>query len=461
MRFKGNRIMPCITILLSFGMIVASWAMAQVPPEPSAEKDKTPKPRIFIDPRVVDLGSIIEGEKATVQWTVINRGKADLIIERTAAACGCTVVKLEEHEKVIQPGGSIILKAEFDSTRRTGEQRKNITLHTNDPHEPAITLDFKVQVDIVFEMNPQGILSMPAVRRGQTAARTLDIGPGPKKLQVEVLSMELPADGLLTYETETIPAAVGNAYRYKFKVSDRAPLGRLSSSAKLRIRAGDREFERSVQIVGEVVADLSCSPSVLNATAQRSNRGRNLSPVTIRSAEKSPFEIYSAEAGPALEVDVESAGNVKPSHEYFLSVRVKSDAQPGPLASTIKVHTSTLNQPILSIPVFAIVAPPVDVEPPLIVLRQDKSLEGTRRLVKLETEPRWSLDISNIKSSTDAIEARLDDNTVGPRLQNLGILEVRLRKDLSKGTHQAEVVVTTGIAGAESIVIPVRIDVPG
>ena len=123
----------------------------QLPPTPTGAGSQTgSRPQLFVAQRSQDLGTIIEGDKATVTWILENRGGADLVIERTVPSCGCTVVQLAEDDKVIRPGGSLPLKAEFDSTNRRDVQTKAVTVFSNDPSEPELKLEFKAKVEGEF-----------------------------------------------------------------------------------------------------------------------------------------------------------------------------------------------------------------------------------------------------------------------------------------------------------------------
>jgi len=115
--------MSWMTILQTLLPLLAG----QLPPTPTGTGgEAAPRPQLFVAQRSQELGTIIEGDKVTVTWMLENRGKADLVIEETVSSCGCTVVQLAESEKVIAPGGSLALKADFDSTNRRDAQAKTV-----------------------------------------------------------------------------------------------------------------------------------------------------------------------------------------------------------------------------------------------------------------------------------------------------------------------------------------------
>lgn len=108
-------------------------------------EEKAKAPNIEFDLTEYDANSVIEGEKVVHKYLFKNTGKSDLIIEYAKGSCGCTVA--EPKEKVIPPGGSSEITATFDSQGRFGENKKSISVKSNDPDNEIVTLQLKVKVD--------------------------------------------------------------------------------------------------------------------------------------------------------------------------------------------------------------------------------------------------------------------------------------------------------------------------
>jgi Protein of unknown function (DUF1573). len=68
------------------------------------------------------------------KFIVINNGDQDLIIDRVVSSCGCTVAQPED--SVLKPGKSTPISVEFNSTGRSGEQVKTISVLSNDESNP-------------------------------------------------------------------------------------------------------------------------------------------------------------------------------------------------------------------------------------------------------------------------------------------------------------------------------------
>lgn len=95
-------------------------------------------PKIDFESQVFDFGTIKAGDKPEYVYKFKNTGKSDLIIRKTKASCGCTVV--DPADKIIPPGKESSLKTLFNSTGKEGKQNKTITVITNDPKNSSITL---------------------------------------------------------------------------------------------------------------------------------------------------------------------------------------------------------------------------------------------------------------------------------------------------------------------------------
>ncbi len=452
-----RRIRPIALIIA----MLAPAGLAQLPPVPEESDAKVEgKPRLFVGLRAVELGTVLDGDIVQVSWLLENQGLGDLVIKSATAGCGCTVIKLSEAEKIIHPGETLELRADFNSTRRPGKQAKSVTVASNDPSEPKLKLRFTANVVALFEMVPPSVVNLRNIQRGVGASRTVDVTLGPGRKSLEVLEVRVEEDTRIHAEVEPFVAKNGTpGRRIRFTVTEQAALGNLITSATIKLRVDDLVRERTLQIRGEVVGDLTWLPKVVDATRQRSMPGKRLAPVTIRSPAKMPFDIRGASAGPLLEVEFEQAKKARKRLEYTVFLTVREDAPAGPFGAMLEVRTTCLEQPLIRVPVFGIVAPAITVDPPMVLLRQDGTEAGTRRLVKLQTSPRITLDISEVTCAIGAVTVEVSGHP-SPRHTHIRSLTVRLAGDLAAGRHETVLTLNTSVAGAETLEIPVIIDVP-
>jgi hypothetical protein len=86
-------------------------------------------PVIKFESPKADLGLIIEGEKVKHIFRFKNTGNSDLIINKVTASCGCTVPSWDKEP--IPPGGEGEIEVVFNSSGRSGLQRKTVSVNTN------------------------------------------------------------------------------------------------------------------------------------------------------------------------------------------------------------------------------------------------------------------------------------------------------------------------------------------
>ncbi len=95
-------------------------------------------PRVEFDAMTFDFGTVPAGKTVEHVYTLTNTGKSDLLIRKVSASCGCTAVQPATTK--IAPGASTQIKAVFNSAGREGNQKKAITIITNDPKRSKTVL---------------------------------------------------------------------------------------------------------------------------------------------------------------------------------------------------------------------------------------------------------------------------------------------------------------------------------
>lgn len=109
------------------------------------EEELEKAPRISLSEPEYDFGNVKQGEQVEHHFKISNEGKSNLIIRKINASCGCTAVKPEKN--IIAPGETTNIKVRFNSSGRKGQQRKSITIISNDPENFEKTLYLKGNVD--------------------------------------------------------------------------------------------------------------------------------------------------------------------------------------------------------------------------------------------------------------------------------------------------------------------------
>jgi len=447
--------LPYLILLLS-----AASAYAQLPPTPkSSDLSKTIGPKIVTPKALQELGAVIEGDRISVKWTLRNEGDADLVISDTKASCGCTVVALPEEQKVIPPGKEIELVAEFNSQGRRGSQRKSVNVESNDTAEPSLKLEFSAEVVALFTSTPPGALNLRMLRRGESAEKRVELLPGGGRNSLTVEGIELSQEEFISATVEESKEGGGAGKAVRFTVSENAPLGIIDATAVIHLNVDGIRRDTEIRIRGEVVADLVCQPRMVDMTRIELLQGKSLTPVVIRSSESALFDIIRASAGETLDVACHPEPNAKPRTEYSCIMTVRANAPSGPFGAMLQVETSSLDQPVVSVPVFGIVAPRVEVDPPVVVLRQDGTPIGSHRRVRLQARPGTALVATSADCTLGSIKVARDEQA--SNTPHVRFLDVSLGEKLTPGIHEAKLTVQTNVEGAEPLEIPIRVEVPG
>ncbi len=101
-------------------------------------------PQLTVTDKILNQGSVSEGEVVTAEFVLKNNGKQTLNIRGFQPNCVCLKVQLKKME--IEPGEEAILQLAFDTTGRTGKQYKQVTIFSNDPRAPARTVTIRADV---------------------------------------------------------------------------------------------------------------------------------------------------------------------------------------------------------------------------------------------------------------------------------------------------------------------------
>jgi hypothetical protein len=108
------------------------------------EEEKAKAARIFFEKSDHNFGNIKQGDEVSTEFVFKNIGKKDLIIYKVKPSCGCTVSSASKTK--LKPGETSTIKATFNSAGMVGSESKTVTVVSNDPVNPEITLTLKSTV---------------------------------------------------------------------------------------------------------------------------------------------------------------------------------------------------------------------------------------------------------------------------------------------------------------------------
>lgn len=174
----------------------------------AARADATPtfipgqEPIIVFDKTQSDHGTLAEGEKAQFSFHFTNAGKSDLEIQEVQKSCGCT--KAEATNKKVKPGEGADIEGEVDTTGRSGKQMKTVTVKSNDPKTPSVTLrvemNIRKEIDLqpssvnfgVIDLGKEGRQEVKLTNTGEKPLRVTGIDSNNEKIKAVVVSPSVP-----------------------------------------------------------------------------------------------------------------------------------------------------------------------------------------------------------------------------------------------------------------------------
>ena len=115
----------------------APTAAPMTPPAPAAPAGPTTV--MTFDNLEYDYGTVTAGEKVQYAYKFKNTGSEPLIISNAKGSCGCTVP--EWPKEPIAPGETSEILVQFDSSNKSGNQSKRVTITANtNPAQTFLTI---------------------------------------------------------------------------------------------------------------------------------------------------------------------------------------------------------------------------------------------------------------------------------------------------------------------------------
>jgi hypothetical protein len=96
-----------------------------------SEEEKMTKPIASFPVQVFNFDTISMGKIVKNDFVLLNTGKRDIIIRAVKPTCGCTAALPEK--TIVPPGSSTLIHVEFNSESFLGENKKGVSIITNDP----------------------------------------------------------------------------------------------------------------------------------------------------------------------------------------------------------------------------------------------------------------------------------------------------------------------------------------
>lgn len=311
-------------------------------------------PRLTLVEPIKDFGTVPRGEVLAYDFQIKNTGDADLEIIKVQPACGCTVAN---YDAVIKPGQTGRIEAKVDTTAFQGPINKSITIQSNDPDTPTAQVAVRATVKPYVEAYPAGFVRFNLLQ-GETDKRSVTLF-SEEEAPFEIVGVDVPGEWVKVEYTE-IPkdqrAPVGREGQKQYKVDvtvggPTAPVGPLMD--KITIHTNSKhQPEYQLSMSGMVRPAYNVSPTVLNfgevdpkvnpavrVITVSTNDANSPAAFTVKKVESTNPQIFSAEAKPTA------------PGQYEVEVRLSKDATAGNVEGDLKIYTSDIATPVVTIPV--------------------------------------------------------------------------------------------------------------
>ena len=333
---------------LSRALMVAILIL--VPALVAAQETDGPASKVVVEEKLIDAGTVAQGEVIDAVFTLSNEGTASLEVKSVRPTCGCTVVKFDNQ---IPPGTTGTISAKVDTSNFNGPISKSMLVATNDPNIPSLSLVIKALVRPYVEVLPRPLVRFNAVQGERTEQK------------LTVVSAE--ADGLVVSKVETslsfleteirklgkdelIQGKPEPQYEVTLRLSEDAPAGPVSARAMIHT-SNPKAPKVPVRIFGVVRALLHVTPSQVQfgAIEAKTKAGRNVIIVNNRPG----AQVKVTGAAIDDEAFATEVYTIEEGKRYQVTVSVDPEAKPGTRSANMTISTDDPQFPELKVPVSA------------------------------------------------------------------------------------------------------------
>lgn len=320
---------------------------------PKQEEKSEYQPNIWVDQFVYDFGVADSDRVIEKKFTVENTGNADLIIRDLILGCSCT--KFEISKKIIPPGEQAQLTMAYDIEGRWGETATSAKLLSNDFNQPILTFVIKGIAKTTLAISPEGI----------------ELGRIPESEKETPISQKIrirdPGTGDLKIKKVKTSSDALDAQLFQKKKGADADIHLTIIPGQCAQISPEKQFKEHITIYtnyqespqfvvsirGEIGPVIEVSPKQFFFGFVKKGESPSKS-VVVKGDEKTSWKIVKTEIDlQAITVDIIP---VTPHQEYriqvhFLIYRANSNIIKG----TVKLHTNHPKQPLVEIPIYAII----------------------------------------------------------------------------------------------------------
>lgn len=322
-----------------------------IPSSPEGSGQERRSPLRFVNSSV-DLGTHRQAQQFTHEFLFVNASANPIEIIQVVTSCGCTSTTVTP--SVIEPGGTGLLKAEFDAGAYEDEVAVTIYLFGKDDENAVGEVEAKFQVVPEFRLSEKSI-DFGKADPGNNSNHTIWIDPCSAE-DLKVLEVRIDSTAFKVSRVEsahTIEKRIGVAVALGERPAQGEHRGILTIRTNSRFRK-----EAKVPVKAIVTGPFTLEPATLFFGFVTPGSAGISREMTVKRSDGEPFDITRGKA-PYRFTKVGYAASSKDNSTWRLTLRLDPRSSSVPanelLDKPLRLWTKGTKTPTLLIPIRAII----------------------------------------------------------------------------------------------------------
>ena len=212
-------------------------------------------PKIQFANTVYDFGTTSQVDSVTGTFTFSNAGDGELKVQKAVPSCGCTVASVKPD--VLKPAekGELIFTVRLGGAR--GHLEKHISVPSNDPQSPNVSLTIKADVTQLVEVTPTQIM-VGDLRQGITTNVIVQV----RRNDGKKLSITNTETSNKFVRARVEPGDNEQTAKVVVEIEGEGAPRRFNEQVKLFVDGAPQPMS-SVSVVGRVLGDINITPESL------------------------------------------------------------------------------------------------------------------------------------------------------------------------------------------------------
>lgn len=322
--------------------LASVWVVGAVQAPQAAANAGSGKPRIKFDRTVYDFGKVSEVDRVSGTFIIENIGEGVLRLGKPVTTCGCTVAGVKPD--TLKPGE----KAELAFTLALGRSRaifkKDITVDSNDPLSPRVTLSVKADYTPLYDTRPMSYYIN--LRKGEETNLVTRVTRTDGK-ELNITKIE-PTRAWIQAKAEREANASNNTARILVSLKPEGTPGYFTEYVRVFVDGG-AEPVFNLTMTGRVLGDLNWTPENLYWPISDPDKAVTSRRVILRSMLPETLEVKNVSS--SLEhLRVEAVP--KPDGKSLELVATLTSIPAKSTNGVIKLETNVPSQPTVEVPVW-------------------------------------------------------------------------------------------------------------